>query len=348
MTINFLPQLADAEEFPAPQILALPVKSRIVTVPELPWSCFEAQRLVYDHARSALFHVASVLGGGKNWLPAYHCPALVEPFLAAGMPVAFFPVREDLEPDMEFLARHVSSGDAVTAIRYFGFECGIRNLAELCEERGCVLIEDLAHAPFVPRIYGDLAVTSLAKFYPIKSGGELCFPITSAYKKFLEELHGSLPGRAKEFAKKVLRKAKIGGQEHESRPSYRYFSLPRVSRNIRRVDELLLKRQTVGPLVAKRRSNYGYFADSLCAASTGKPLFPELPRDVAPYVFPFLLESESGFTRLRRRRIQIYRWEEMARSHCEVSQAYRHRLVQLPCHQDLSQEQLSEIVDVLR
>lgn len=348
MTVQFLRPLADAKQFAEPKILALPVKKRIVKGPTVLWTCFAGHRLVYNRARSALFHIACVLDDATFWLPAYHCRSLVEPFLVAGKAVSFFPVTERLDPDIDYLLRHLSPGDVVTGIRYFGFDCGVRALADLCRDRGCLLIEDLAHAIFARRLYGDLAVTSLAKFYPIKSGGELCFPESSIYEGPLESLRELLPGRAQELARKALRKAYPGVRQIASKEPYRYFKPTEMSRNIRGVDGLLISRQAVGPLVARRRSNYGFLADSLRAASTGRPLFPDLPIDVAPYVFPFLLESESGFTHIRRKRIQIYRWEEMAMSDCEVSQTYRSRLVQLPCHQDLTSEQLECIVSVLR
>jgi hypothetical protein len=308
---------------------------------------FDAQRLSYTQARGALFHIASVLGNRIVWLPAYHCPALVEPFLAANTTVSFYPVTTSLEPDFGFLRKNVSPGDAVTAVRYFGFDSGIQSLSELCKKSDCVLIEDLAHAPFAHRIFGDIAVTSLWKFYPIRFGAELCLSTKSVYRRPLEELHRSLPGRTREFIAKVLRKISRAFSPGSTEPEYRYFDPRNISGNIGRNDVRLIGRQPVSSLAAVRRSNYLYLGEYLNSSSAGKPLFPTLPDDVAPYVFPFLLNDEKEFARLRRNRLQIYRWEEISESGCKVSNDYRQRLVQLPCHQDLDRTQLSRIVDLL-
>ena len=85
-TVSFLPQLADAKDFAEARILAVPVQRRIIATPDIPWTYFDSERMLYNRARSALYHLAQVIDDGKVWLPAYHCPALVEPFLAAPRP----------------------------------------------------------------------------------------------------------------------------------------------------------------------------------------------------------------------------------------------------------------------
>ena len=84
----------------------------------------------------------------------------------------------------------------------------------------------------------------------------------------------------------------------------------------------------------------------LAAATAGSCLYPTIS-DEAPYVLPFVLRDENDFQRLRMQRIQVLRWEEIAGSGCVVSERYRSRLVQLPCHHKLKQADLDYIINAV-
>ncbi|MEQ8692203.1 MAG: hypothetical protein RIC89_15370, partial [Pseudomonadales bacterium] len=97
-----------------------------------------------------------------------------------------------------------------------------------------------------------------------------------------------------------------------------------------------------------RRSHYQTLATALAAGCGGQPLYAEVG-DAVPYVLPFLLDDARHFTTLRRAGIQILRWEELAETvTCPISQDYRRRLVQIPCHQSLRQQDIDYIVHVFR
>ena len=81
--------------------------------------------------------------------------------------------------------------------------------------------------------------------------------------------------------------------------------------------------------------------------SLGHLLMPDLEDHVTPYVVPFLLNNEAGFNYIRQQGIQIYRWEEIVPTTCVISNKYRSLLIQLPCHQDLTKQELDYIVAVL-
>ena len=95
----------------------------------------------------------------------------------------------------------------------------------------------------------------------------------------------------------------------------------------------------------KRRENFEFIVKNINNPDVGNALFKQLETEDIPYVIPFLLEDEKFFFDLRKKGIQILRWEEVAVSDCSVSQDYRSRLIQIPCHQQLSTRQLTFIVD---
>jgi hypothetical protein len=98
----------------------------------------------------------------------------------------------------------------------------------------------------------------------------------------------------------------------------------------------------------QRSRNYTRLLDLSTRFHGARPLFAELGSDTVPYVFPMLLsDPDHNHSRLRQLGIEAYRWEDLAVSDCAVSQRYERHLVQLPCHQGLSQEQLEYMDDIL-
>lgn len=347
MTLQYLPLLADAKDFASPEVYVLPRDKSELCEDDMPLERFTAHRLLYSQARGALFHLSEVLNSHTVWLPAYHCPALVEPFAVSGKNIKFYPVTSQLQPDLESLAVEVRHGDAVIAVRYFGFDCGIERLFDLCKRSGAVLIEDLAHSPFIDKLYGEFAVTSLWKFFPIERGAELCISTHSGYRAELMRLHNKLPGRAREWISRMSSKLQERTDRQSTVNRSAFFDSRNISKNLGIRDRKVLGNTAAGALAASRRSNYVFLSAELGDSSLGKPLFAELPDRVIPYVFPFLLDNAGYFNQIRNQGIQVYRWEQLAISNCEISREYRSRLIQLPCHQQLSDKQLLKIVEAV-
>ena len=66
-------------------------------------------------------------------------------------------------------------------------------------------------------------------------------------------------------------------------------------------------------------------------------------------MFPLVLDHPAeDFRRLKYRGVPIWRWDELAVSDCEVTQAYRRSLLQLPCHEDLRLEERTWLAEALR
>ncbi|MEE4660383.1 MAG: DegT/DnrJ/EryC1/StrS family aminotransferase [Halieaceae bacterium] len=342
--VQFLPPLADSRDFPAPVVRATPGGSQLASTAQRRWPDMAAVRLV-DRARTALFLVAQYLAPARIWVPAYHCPAMIEPFLAAACEVRFYPVTVDLSPEAGYLEQRLQRGDALVAVRYFGFDCGIHRIADLCRERDVRLIEDLAHAAYAHAPCGDFAVTSLVKFLPITGGAELILPDTGAATA-LDRLHGSLPGparvRFRQQARRVGRRLGLLGSDGSE---YRYFDPRRIQRGVPHAIESVIRQSDHEAICSRRQQNFRYLYQHLKDSALGRPLFDDLPGQVVPYVFPFLLHEVETFGHVRRGAVQALRWEELAPTPCDVSETYRGRLIQLPVHQGLDAMQMQRMVD---
>ncbi|NRA55974.1 MAG: DegT/DnrJ/EryC1/StrS family aminotransferase [Gammaproteobacteria bacterium] len=349
--MEFSSPLADAKDFVAAKILALPTQQPtelLLTNNDtrlLPDNIISLGLL--DHARTGLYVIAKAIASATVWLPSYHCPALVEPLLAANKTLKYYPVTKLLTPDFDFLSQNIEVNDAVVGIRYFGFDCEIKRLAQFCHQHNLLLIEDLAHAAFFEQLYGDVAVTSLIKFYPVTQGAEILLRSDNLtigqYKQILTCLPDYRVSKVKQWWRRLYNKF-----SDKKVSSFRYFNQDKMSKNIADVTKSKICQTDKAKIVSARRSNYQYLATHLANSSWGELLMPELGDHVTPYVVPFLLHSEAGFSHIRQQAIQIYRWEELMPSACRISRSYRSRLVQLPCHQDLSPADLDCIVACLK
>lgn len=344
----FASPLADSSRFPKAEIRAAP--SLVARNAFQPSTLHrqELNALRVDHARTGIYLIARLLAPRRVWIPAYHCPAMVEPFVALGCEVAFYPIEGTLEPNLEFLDTHVRCNDALVGVRFFGFDTGIRELAAFCCAKGVVLIEDLAHAAFFDGMVGSFGVTSLVKFLPITVGGELLMSANAKDAQRLSSLYLDLPtplfAKMRALIKKLAKRFRVGGSD---KTCYRYFQSDRMHRAFTRYDEIILNNADFPAIRRKRRENYHYLASALSDSARGVVLFQSLPEQVVPYMLPFLLHTAETFDHLRRDGIQALRWEEMVPTNCEVSALYRERLVQLPIHQDLGRQQMNQIASVL-
>jgi perosamine synthetase len=343
-TVTFSAPLAYGENYPVPAFSMLPSVKRAAAPRPRPIPANVATTVLTTRARYGLAMVAKagIPQGSTVLLPAYHCPSMVEPFLWAGFRVSFYKMKPDLSPDPAWFGERMGTVRAVVLVRYFGFDGQIASFVSLAREQGCLVIEDLAHAPFIRELYGDFGVTSLMKLFPLSAGAE----IWSAREEDGEAVSGCLqhyrrsPSRwhlgsaLGSLQRKVMaHRCKHTGREDQ----FRYFSEKGLSAPLPLRVVRQIARQNEEEVILTRRTNYGILNSLLMNSPLGAPLFPKLgPTDV-PYVFPFVLRDPQVFDSLREAGIPLYRWEELAPTACGVSQSYRSTLIQIPCHQDLSE-----------
>ena len=103
----------------------------------------------------------------------------------------------------------------------------------------------------------------------------------------------------------------------------------------------VMRRTRLSMVVQRRRDRYREWTNAVAHLRGGRALFPELPSDCAPYMFPLLISApDPQFFMLKHLGLPIWRWDDMAVSDCPVASAFRLSLLHLPCHQSLTSEQM--------
>jgi perosamine synthetase len=105
-------------------------------------------------------------------------------------------------------------------------------------------------------------------------------------------------------------------------------------------------------IVEQRREHFARLAAALSGHRGLRPLRTELPADCAPYVFPLWVdEPDPGYAELRRLRMPVFRWERLWPGMPEIDGdhgvRWAHHVIQLACHQDLSDDDLARFVHEL-
>jgi len=361
--VEFLPHLAYAHEFPAPRVALLPRLSlrtwtgeRRATVP----SAFAGLSDHYPYGRYALAEALRRAGVGRGTavlMPAVHCRVMIDPALHLDADVIFYPVSRCLGPDLTHMRLLVQDPRvrALVLPHYFGFPNDVAAVAALCRARGVALIEDCSHAYYgavdgrLLGTFGAYSFTSVWKFLPTPDGALLRDNSGAPSGAHVPAgLDAELRGLSK-----VLRPADGSRRPGSGRPEPRSTYDPALARrSALRTSRWIARTAAHGRVTATRRAHYQRWLDGLQGASGVTPLFPALPDGVVPYAFPVVAgDPARTFATLRNAGVPIWRWEDIAASAaaaCTVASDYRSSLLQLPCHQDLSTDDLDWLIDVVR
>jgi len=113
-------------------------------------------------------------------LPSYNCWVEIDPLLSKGTEILYYPVDMDMSVNIDKIRAVINSNTrAILITHYLGFPQSINELQQICEDYGILLIEDCAHA-FLSEYqgapvgsFGDIAIFSFRKTFPIPDGGAL-------------------------------------------------------------------------------------------------------------------------------------------------------------------------------
>lgn len=324
--------------------------------------------------------------GATVLLPDYYCPTMVAAVEHAGAQPVFYPVREDRQPDVDWLARQpVTRPAAVLAAHFFGLPVDLQPLRDLCNRRGAVLIEDCAHAFFgscagVPvGQSGDFVVASLPKFFPVLEGGLLAWrdrdlvvpalrrpSVTSEAKAFYRILEAAAAhGRLPVFNGLVAALASV--RKRTSQPRFEHPSpLPDTAPDSTRVrlaaladpllfparlgnfEQWLVRRSDRQHIANRRQQNYRQLVRRLRGTPGLTLPFPELPPGAVPYCLPVITPAaDLIYPRMRAVRLPVYRWDRYWPGHPAKPSRWGHDLLQVSCHQDLDEADLETLGSML-
>jgi dTDP-4-amino-4,6-dideoxygalactose transaminase len=328
------------------------------------------------------------VGPGQEVLvPAWHSPSMVPPVLWRGARPVFYRLRPDATVDLDDIAARIGPATgALMVTHYFGFHQPIEQVRALCDARGVPLLEDCAHS-FIGQYqgrpigaFGDYAVASSMKFLPVYEGGALVssrhslahIALRSAGAGFeakaalasLENgfaygrLAGAraalwLPLRVKDMLwARAKRRRPAGAGELAPASSDSGFEFdPRwLDKRSSLFARAMLKLVSPGHIAGRRRANYARLDAALRALPGVRPLFPELPAGVCPWVYPLLADDpEPLFARVRAAGVPVTRfgqplWPGVDETICGHGPRLARHVLSFPCHQELRADELDWLV----
>ena len=328
------------------------------------------------YALHEAFRLAGVGPGRALFAPAYHCRTMVDPALSLGAPVHLYPLDAGLEPDLvrvaTLLARHGAPA-ALLATHFFGVARRFEALAAWCRQHGVVLVEDCAHGfvldpadghagPAAGAMggLGDYGVSSPYKFLPCPDGGLLWAPASRGQalrpprgRSWRDELRGALGLRAR--AARALPGQGPGSPpdsggacgQHLREPAHKpspAYDIAAEGAGRLRLSRWLVRRAAVDAAAHTRRARHAQWQQASLRFRGARALHTPGEHDV-PYMFALLLEQpEPAFSRLKRAGVPIWRWDEMLVSGCSTAGHYRERLLHLPCHQGLTEDEMDWMI----
>lgn len=362
--LEFLRFDPTACHFPPPAVPVLPglrLGDLRLWAPAAPWPAHGQHFVRGRYALGAAYGAAGVGPRGALLAPSYHCRTMLDPALALGGAVRFYPLDAQLAPDLDALAQALAGGGvaALLLTHYFGLPQAPATVAAvqaLCQRHGVALVEDCCHAwPLALQRAalcqpgsGHYLVASPSKFFACPDGGLLwgAPPQALAPRGWLQEVRGWRDawrrGHAAARPAPPAVAPPVGAEvrSREQQPSAQYQA-GLAGRSGLAGSRWIMRHTRLAPLVARRRQHYAAWLQQLAGVAGVRPLWPQLPDGCAPYMVPLLLEDSGRFHALKHSGVPIWRWDELADSACPVAARYRLHLLHLPCHQGLDAGQLA-------
>jgi len=320
------------------------------------------------------------LAGQEILVPAYHHGVEIEALIDAGATLRFYRVGARWNVDLEDIERKISSRTkALYLTHYAGFPGPVEQMRRIADRHGTLLIEDCALSLLstdggVPLgAGGDVSVFCFYKTLPVPHGGALLIngqrpislpklsrpPWTATANHLASsllqnlEMRGGAVGRWLRAALRRLgrRAADAAGVERIATGT-QHFNRAHLTLGMSPLALRIARAQDCSAIVAARRRNYFYLLGQLRELST--PLFSELPAGVCPLFYPLAVENKDEvIRRLRSVGIETVDFWRQFHPACEAGQFpevahLRRTILELPCLQDLSSEQMRLIAAAAR
>lgn len=351
---------------------------RLATIGDAKHTC----RLSSGSAAIALaLRHAGISAQDSVLLPAYRCPSMIEPIWLNRAEGVSYRVKADLTIDVDDVQSKLDGTvKAVLAPHYFGFSQNMQALKAICARGNVLLIEDCAHSFFATDgqvgKYGDYVIASVRKFFPVADGGLLASDradlgslklespslvrqlkllfnqleeaVAYGRLRWLRPLLG-LANRTRRTYKSRKRSSATVGNTDDNDAGNEYLDPHEVATRASLSCGLVLRYYSTSYAIRRRRENYAFLLQRLSHMRECTPLFGPLDEHTVPYVFPLILATpEDAFVQLKKSRLPMYRWEESDAQACETAAHYARALIQIPCHEQLLDTELEQIVSRIR
>lgn len=323
--------------------------------------------------------------GDQVLVPTYHCPTMIAPIIARGAKVVFYPVDEFGTPRLEWIKKNGTHDvRAILVAHFFGFPQPLAVVRHWCDQQGLYLIEDCAHTLFGTSdgraigCWGDLAIASLTKFFPLPEGGCLVnntvprpMPLLhhrgskSQIKAGFDIIHTSVTHGRLTGLRSILKglllfvgmfRNKPRLQDHAPGPSPAdgfTIDIAQSHRALTYASRWIAQHAPRERIVARRRAHYTFLTQALSGLTGVHPLRPQLPENCAPYVFPLWVDHpDPGYAELRQLAFPVSRWDRLWPTVSTIEEdtglKWSHHILQLACHQDQTFDELQQMVDTLK
>jgi hypothetical protein len=304
-------------------------------------------------------------------MPGYHHGVEVEAVRAAGLSVRFYDVAPDLTIDLDTLrARLDRRVRVVYATHFAGFPAPVAALRALCDERDLVLLEDcalalLSRAPDGQPLgtTGDLAVFCLYKTVPVPHGGlliarhlppeparspRLAATLSHVCGSLLRSLEAASPEIGAAVREGLRRAFRLVPAEVRAPVGRQHLDPAELSLGASRLLDHILPHLAYRDIVARRRRNYRRLATLVDAPVPTGPL----PSGTCPLFVPVRVAArDTVLAHLWRRGIEaVDLWREGLEPAGELPGAaeLRRHVIELPCHQDLDDQDIDRVAAVFR
>jgi dTDP-4-amino-4,6-dideoxygalactose transaminase len=327
--------------------------------------------------------------GDEVLIPAYHGASVVEPAVWIGATPVFYRIHPSTQADFEDIDRRITARTrALIATHYFGFPQPIAQLRSLCDQYRIALIEDCTHAFFGKQdgrplgSFGDFAIANSATFFPVRDGGVLASArrslaniriesggVAAAARALVDGVEHAVEYRRLPLLRPVIRlplalKTWLGdaagrgegrtGAEAAGNDPAPAFDAARVNKRQSAMSRRIMRMVDAQRIAEGRRANYLRIDEVLANTAGGVPLFHDLPADVVPFAYPYLVEQpEQVLDPMRMAGIPVQRFGEPQRPEsdedfCAVSADLARRVLLFPCHQELKAQELEWMLTRIR
>ncbi|MFU8832481.1 MAG: DegT/DnrJ/EryC1/StrS family aminotransferase [Wenzhouxiangella sp.] len=344
------------------------------------WPPFDGGQVHWHFfARNAIFHACRRLdlAGGDVLMPSYHHGVEVDSVMAAGAKPKFYRVDERWRVDLDDLGRRIGPKTKALYLTHFaGFPGPAAAMRKMADDHGLLLIEDCALSLLSAAgdrplgSDGDVSIFCLYKTLPVPNGGAALFnrpcdgqapscrrPATatvfslaaSSLLQNMEMRSGRIGSRVRSAIRGLAHRAVRAGQVHRVPVGTMRFNPADADLGISPLSLAIARRQNAARIIGARRRNYMIAHNRLEALAP--PLFEGLPPGACPLFYPLWVDDKACvMARLRALGIQAVDFWGEHHPACESAdfpdtlRARRH-VVEIPCHQDLSEATMNWVID---